>query len=327
MAKHGKHDSINMGGGRSAKYAVRNKLSEHFAGGHFETVRAHSQRFNLCCSWIKNQFAITDLREIRAEHLMSYAAHVKQLMIDKKIAVSTATNRLSSANVVLEIMRGDTRVRIGSICEVLGEKRSYIRRKTPHGLRIDEVSVLQQKLVDAGYARVAAIVGLARSSGMRLREAILADLPRLQREAASVGKINVQNGTKGGRSGAFAPRWIPATKAIRAAIDYAIEVSPRGSRNLLSVTEMYKSFLRKQVNSARKILHWNAIKGFHELRAAYACSRHEQLTGHPAPVISKRNNLCPEDRKIDKAARKIISRELGHERIEICNCYIGSNTK
>ena len=35
---------------------------------------------------------------------------------------------------------------------------------------------------------------------MRLREAILADLPRLQRKAQQLGKINIQDGTKGGRS-------------------------------------------------------------------------------------------------------------------------------
>ncbi len=33
---------------------------------------------------------------------------------------------------------------------------------------------------------------------MRLREAILADLPRLKREAEQYGKINIQDGTKGG---------------------------------------------------------------------------------------------------------------------------------
>lgn len=192
---------------------------------------------------------------------------------------------------------------------------------------LDEVAALQQQLVDVGYTRASAIVGLARASGMRLREAILADLPRLQREASSEGKINIQDGTKGGRRGAFAPRWIPATNAVKTAIDYAIAVSPRSSRNLLSPNEKYKDFLRREVNGARKKLHWRGIKGFHELRAAYACSRYEQLTGHPAPVILKHMRLSANDRIIDKKSRKIISLELGHDRIEITNSYLGSNTK
>lgn len=316
-----------MGRGRNPKYASRNKLEEHFAGGHFGTVTAHSQRFNLFCDWMKEHLGITDLHKTTAEHLMSYAAHVKHLMIDGEIAVSTATNRVSSCNVVFEIMRGDTRVRIDKISEVLGEKRSYIRRRAPKGMCLDEVAALQQQLVDVGYTRASAIVGLARASGMRLREAILADLPRLQREASSEGKINIQDGTKGGRRGAFAPRWIPATNAVKTAIDYAIAVSPRSSRNLLSPNEKYKDFLRREVNGARKKLHWRGIKGFHELRAAYACSRYEQLTGHPAPVILKHMRLSANDRIIDKKSRKIISLELGHDRIEITNSYLGSNTK
>lgn len=43
---------------------------------------------------------------------------------------------------------------------------------------------------------------------MRLREAILADLPRLSREAEACDKINIQDGTKGGSAGASASRWI-----------------------------------------------------------------------------------------------------------------------
>jgi hypothetical protein len=57
--------------------------------------------------------------------------------------------------------------------------------------------------------RVATTAQLARATSMRLRlrlrEAILADLPRLQREAEQLGSINIQDDTKGGRSGAKAP--------------------------------------------------------------------------------------------------------------------------
>lgn len=43
---------------------------------------------------------------------------------------------------------------------------------------------------------------LARETSMRLREAILAELPRLHRESKNFGRIDIQDGTKGGRSGA-----------------------------------------------------------------------------------------------------------------------------
>jgi hypothetical protein len=41
-----------------------------------------------------------------------------------------------------------------------------------------------------------------------LREAILAYLPRLSREAENLGKINIQDRTEGGRAGVSAHRWI-----------------------------------------------------------------------------------------------------------------------
>lgn len=327
MAQYGKHGSRNMGMGRSAKHAAKNALRSHSGDGKFGTVDTHSRRFDLFCDWMKTQLGITDLRKITPEHLLSYVAHLKQLMLDGKIAVSTATNRVSTCNVVFKIMRGDTRIRVDNIGELLGEKRCYIRGKVPAGMCLDDVMSLQQRLIDSGFTRVAAIVRLARTCGMRLRETILADLPRLRREAVLLGKVNIQNGTKGGRGGEFAPRWIPVTEALQAAINYAIEVSPKSSRNLLSPTETYKCFLHGPVGKARKELHWKGIKGFHELRVSYACSRYERLTGHPAPVILKRKNLSPEERAADQDARKIISRELGHERPEITNSYLGSNSK
>ncbi len=67
--------------------------------------------------------------------------------------------------------------------------------------------------------------------------------------------------------------------------------------------------------------HEHNIKGFHELRAAYACERYHQITHHPAPVNGGSNQL---DQQLDNEARVTISYELGHGRIEIAAAYIGS---
>lgn len=145
---------------------------------------------------------------------------------------------------------------------------------------------------------------------MRLREAILADLPRLKREAEHYGKINIQNGTKGGRAGASAPRWITVNDHIRGALAFAHHVSPDGSHNLLAPNESYLDFQRGIVRPARDILHQYSLKGFHELRAAYACERYEQITHHPAPVNG--GHCCQLDQHLDKDARVKISYELRH---------------
>lgn len=200
-------------------------------------------------------------------------------------------------------------------------KPGAIHSEAPQGQDRAQVELIARALSDRQQSRVSAIVLLARETGMRLREAILADLPRLQREVRQLGKINIQDGTKGGRSGASAPRWITATDQVRDALGWASATSPNGSRNLLAPDESYKDFMQAVVRPARDILHEYGLKGFHELRAAYACERYEQLIGFPAPVNGGR--VHQEDRALDQRARKQISHELGHNRIDVVSAYIG----
>lgn len=150
---------------------------------------------------------------------------------------------------------------------------------------------------------------------MRLRETILADVPRLSREANELGRINIQDGTKGGRSGASAPRWIAVDDHIRGALRFARQVSPAGSHNLIAPHESYQSVLQEIVRPARDILHAYNLKGFHELRAAYACERYELITQHHASI--KGSKCYKLDQRLDREARRQINYELGHGRIEV----------
>ena len=76
----------------------------------------------------------------------------------------------------------------------------------------------------------------------------------------------------------------------------------------------------------------------HGARHMYAQNRYERLTmelqcqrgrnvesGFVAPAIGglKPAEMCTEDREIDREARQIISRELGHERLQIVSLYLG----
>ena len=79
-------------------------------------------------------------------------------------------------------------------------------------------------------------------------------------------------------------------------------------------------FLEQQIRPARELLHAHGLKGFHDLRAAYACERYQQLTGQPAPVNGGR---CA-DRTLDRKRAQQISHELGHNRIDVVAAYIGS---
>lgn len=304
-------------------YAGPQALKDIFGGGHYGTVKAHCDRWqafvNWCCS--DQGPGINDARRINRKLLADYAAYLRDLVGRGDLAVSTAQNRLSSVNRTMPALRGDQYVKLPSPSKALGMQRTGIRHSVPQGQDRDQVIEIVNALCRNHQQRAAAIVLLARATGMRLREAILADLPRLSREANYLDRINIQDGTKGGRAGASAPRWIAVDDCVRDALALAEQVSPAGSRNLIAPHESYQSLLQTIVRPARDVLHAHKLKGFHELRAAYACERYEQITQHPAPING--GQCCQVGRNLDREARRQISYELGHGRIDVIAAYIG----
>ncbi|MBD9607429.1 integrase domain-containing protein [Pseudomonas sp. PDM08] len=323
MALVGRRDGRNFGYGRQLSYAGPQALSDLFGGGHYGTVKAHSDRWQAFVRWCRSDTGpgLNDARQIDSQTLSDYAAHLRQLVERGDLAIATAQNRLSSVNRTMAALRGDQYVKVPSPSKALGMRRTSVRHSVPQGQDPEHVKRIVDVLCEHQMPRAAAIAQLARATGMRLREAILANLPRLQREAEQLGRINIQDGTKGGRGGATAPRWITVDDHIREALRYAEQVSPDGSRNLLAPHERYLDFLQGIVRPTRDILNTHNFKGFHELRAAYACERYEQITKHPAPI---NGGSCYQlDRHLDQEARAQISYELGHGRIDVVSAYIG----
>ncbi len=325
MALVGRRDGRNFGYGRQLSYAGPQALKDLFGGGHYGTVKAHSDRWQAFVRWCRSEDGpgFNDARQIDRQTLQDYAGHLRQQVEQGAIGIAAAQNRLSSVNRTMAALRGDPYVKVPSPSGALGMNRTTMRTTIPQGQDREQVMRMVEALREE-YPRAAAIAQLARATGMRLREAILADLPRLKREAEQYGRINIQDGTKGGRSGASAPRWITVNDHIRDALRFAEHVSPDGSRNLLAPNESYLDFQREIVRPARDTLHTHNLKGFHELRAAYACERYEQITQHPAPINGGR--CCQLDQHLDQDARVHISYELGHGRIGVVSAYIGGRT-
>ena len=323
MVLVGKRDGRNFGYGRQLSYAGPQALRNLFGGGHYGTVKAHSDRWLAFVRWCRSEDGpgFNDARQIDRQTLLDYARYLPHQVEQGELAISTAQNRLSSVNRTLAALRGDQYVKVQSPSKALGMQRASVRCSVPQGQDREQVKRIVDVLCEHQQPRAAAIAQLARATGMRLREAILADLPRLQGEARQLGRINIQDGTKGGRSGASAPRWITMDEHIRDALAFALQVSPDGSRNLLAPHESYLDFQRRTVRPTRDILHKHGLKGFHELRAAYACERYEQITHHPAPINGGRRYQL--DRHLDQRARAQISYELGHGRFDVVSAYIG----
>ncbi|MEI2831014.1 integrase domain-containing protein [Pseudomonas mosselii] len=323
MALIGRRDGRNFGYGRQLSYAGPQALRDMFGGGHYGTVKAHCDRWQAFVKWCRSERGpgINDARQIDRKVLAHYAAYLRDVVGRGDLAVSTAQNRLSSVNRTMAALRGDQYVKLPSPSKALGMQRTGVRQSVPQGQDREHVEQIVNALCSQHHHRAAALVLLARATGMRLREAILADLLRLSREANDLGRINIQDGTKGGRAGASAPRWIAVDDHVREALTFARQVSPAGSRNLLASHESYLNLLQEIVRPARDILHAHNLKGFHELRAAYACERYEQITQHRAPING--GQCCQVIENLDREAQRQISYELGHGRIDVVAAYIG----
>jgi len=93
------------------------------------------------------------------------------------------------------------------------------------------------------------------------------------------------------------------------------------NRNLAPEGSSYAQWRDHAYHAWSRVSHDVELKGFHDLRAAYACERYEQLTGRPAPVVAGERVA---DKREDLAAREIISAELGHGRVDVVSAYVGS---
>lgn len=194
--------------------------------------------------------------------MADYAASLRYKVECGDLAVGTAQNRLSSVNRTMAALRGDQRVSLPSPSKALGMQPTGVRQSVPQGQDRHQVNQIVNTLCSRDHQRAAAVVLLTRATGMRFREAILADLPRLCREARDIGKINIQDGTKGGRTCASAPRWITVDQNVHDALEFAERVSPASSRNLIAPDENYVDVMQQVTRPARDVLHRHGLKVF-----------------------------------------------------------------
>ncbi len=121
--------------------------------------------------------------------------------------------------------------------------------------------------------------------------------------------------TKGGRE-----RDVPIINAMqRQVLDEAKALAQSGS---LIPTQMN---YRDQLNRFKAQTARAGIDRVHGLRHGYAQARYLEMTGWKAPAAGGplSRDLSPEQKKMDRAARLAISRELGHEREQITAVYLG----
>lgn len=184
------------------------------------------------------------------------------------------------------------------------------RRFVAEGSKAKSVTREQLEKVRDEYVRMS--LELQQVFGLRREEAI-----KFQPSFADRGDhlILKASWTKGGRERTITVR----TEEQRDVLNRSRRLAGFGSlipsnRNYVQQMRVYEG------NTLRA-----GLSRMHGLRHAYAQNRYEELTGWKAPAIGgpKAKTLTPEQRETDRQARLTISRELGHERVQITAAYCG----
>lgn len=311
LGKYGGIDSRNHGWGRSMAFAGRQIAQSRYAS--YSSRDIVGDRWAKFAEWARSELGIRDMRDVTEATVRQYG----QFLSQSDYAISTAQNLISAVNTVMAYAREGAWQSV-SPRELIGQARSQVRATAPVTLDRGRYEAAREALRAAGLDRAAAALGLAREFGVRIEEAVKADLARWAREADRHGAINVQEGAKGGRR---APRWVPVRPQGREALKTALRASPAASRNLIAPTESYRQIRDGEIRAGRAILHDHGLRGYHDARAAYACERYQELTGRPAPAVAGQRVA---DRGADRAARQTIGAELGHGRIDVLAAYVGS---
>jgi site-specific recombinase XerC len=125
--------------------------------------------------------------------------------------------------------------------------------------------------------------------------------------------------TKGGRA-----RDIPIrTTAQRELLERVRQLAGTGSLIPAGRSYVFQKNLYERETRAAGIA--DGDRKAHGLRHGYAQERYLELTGWKAPHAGgpRREELTPEQREADLAARLVISQEMGHNREEVTAVYLG----
>ena len=316
----------NFGFGRQMNFAGRNAL-QTVMPGQFHTIASHAERWKQFCAWAKTQ-DVKETHQVNNHTLRNYAEYLRARLEGqgKPLSVATAQNRLSTCNVVLKAMRGNDDIRIRP-AEALQSNRQKIRTDAPE-LSRDKLAQAQAELIETGYERIAAVLGLCRELGLRSREAVLLDCQKTLLQHKECGEVDIELGTKGGRgkstatSPSRAARWVPVPDTALAALTQAARLQGEG-KNLVPPGKRLEHFLALVRVHSGAVLKKQGLKHRHDLRAAFSCDQYKRLTGQPAPVISDLSQL---EKRQDRQARQEIAYMLGHHRGDVMAAYLGSVT-
>lgn len=260
-----------------------------------------------------NDFAksegVNRLDHVTRELVQQYAANLRE----SSYSPAYQQNLLSAVNSVLS--RGHERE--SGRWETVSSRAENLPSRD--NVRTEQTSSREQlqAAIPAMPERAAAVAALARDLGLRSKEASLLNAQAALREAEQRGVITINDGTKGGLT-----REVPISHPEQQiqTLERAAAIQG-GERSVMPADKNWAQFRAADLNAGREALKEQGIPGYHDLRAAYAADRYQELTGHPAPCNQDGQRTA--DRQSDLTAREQVAQELGHGRVDVTVAYLG----
>lgn len=306
----------NFGWGNQIFFAGKNALRDHYGNGRYGTRATHISRW-ATVSAILREMGIRDTQQVTCNDLVRLAEILDHQVAQHKMQQSYAINLLSTTNITLSALRGDSRVQI-SPSDHLGA-RSAGRLLPPRGMDIELVMAAADKLNERGLCHVASVISFARTLGVRKREGCLLDVRQALLEAKEMGHVNITRGTKGGR-GRYIDRWVPVSAYAIVALEHALQFQGK-SKTLVPEETTLRQFIQRINRSWALVRDQFNLGKIHDLRACYACELYHEVTGFQAPVFY--DGEIRAQKVADEEARRKIAYVLGHNRASIASAYIG----
>lgn len=276
-------------------------LTKRNRDGSFGTQKNRQRGLTAMAAELKHLgYTLKTARSIKPKHVNALVEHWR----DTGLTKATIRNRMSWLRWWAQKVDKISILDKDNATYELNDDRTE-RTNVAFSLRPDQLNALTDRHVQAAVMLQAAF-GLRREEAMKIipKEAIKADCVKLK-----------GSWTKGGR-----PRTIPiASQHQRVVLSAVCQIVEAGS--LIPTERSYAQHMRVYERQVHKA----GIARAHGLRHKYAQARYEKLTGMKCPINGgpDRSLMTEDQYELDRQARQRISKELGHNRIEITDVYLG----
>lgn len=311
MARANNYDLKTRDLAKAGVFAANRAAREGDAS--YASAAALGERWQAFATYAR-QAGIRRLEHVTAQHVAAYGQGIAARVAAGELSAAYGQNLVSAVNSVMRLASQGQWQSVSPTKDCGIEQRTNVRQEAPQGIEHRTVVTVADTLRSDGQARGAAVVELARALGLRSKEASLINAKGALRQAQQDGKVRVTSGTKGGRS-----REVPITHPRQLEALTRAAAAQGDARSLVPPQQTWREWREGGLRDAREALQAADIGRLHELRAAYAAERYQQLTGHLPTLLGGQAS-----READQAARLTIAQELGHGRVAIMTSYLGS---